>query len=106
MTPRVKHWKAFLSHSGFPERGTGRPDAAVIAELTFSMSRASCHYFHNGPSFRRESLLRFATTGEELPSFHERGQAPSSFHRFRRSFRLGLIDWRYRPAAEAALRTK
>ena len=38
---------------------------------------------------------QIATTPEELPSFHERGQAPSSFHRIRRSFRLRLIDWRY-----------
>jgi len=50
--------------------------------------------------------MRIATTPEELPSFHERGQAPSSFHRLRRSFRLRLIDLRYRQAAETALRTK
>jgi len=33
MTPRVKRWKVFLSHSGFPERGTGGPVAAAVAEL-------------------------------------------------------------------------
>ena len=43
---------------------------------------------------------QIATTPEELPSFHERGQAPSSFHRIRRSFRLGLIDWRYHRVAK------
>ena len=56
--------------------------------------------FTNGPSFPRDPLMRVATTPEELPSFHERGQAPSSFHRIRRSFRLRLIDWRYRREAE------
>ena len=101
MTPRDKRSKAFLSHGEFPERGTGRPDAAAVAELAFSLSCVSCHYFHNGPSYHREPPKRFATTPEELPSFHERGQAPSSFHRFRRSFRLGLIDWRYRHEADA-----
>jgi len=100
MTPRDKRSKAFLSHGEFPERGTGRPDAAAVAELAFSLSCVSCHYFHNGPSYHREPPKRFATTPEELPSFHERGQAPSSFHRIRRSFRLGLIDWRYRREAE------
>ena len=34
-----------LNHGGFPERGTGRPVAAAIARLTFSMSCVSCHYF-------------------------------------------------------------
>ena len=58
MTPRVKRWKAFLSCGGFPERGTGRPVAVAVAELTFSMSCVSCHYFHNGPSFHREPLRR------------------------------------------------
>ncbi len=77
-----------------------------LAELTFSMSCLSCHFFHNGPSFRHETPTRIATTPEELLSFHERGQAPSSLYRIRRSFRLGLIDWRYRREAEAARRTK
>ena len=45
--------------------------------------------------------MQISTTPEELPSFHERGQAPSSLHRVRRSFRLRLIDWRYRREAEA-----
>ena len=101
MTPPTKRSKAFLSLGGFPERGTGRPVAAAIAVLAFSLSCMSCHYFHNGPSYHREPPKQFATTPEELPSFHERGQAPSSFHRIRRSFRLGLIDWRYRREAEA-----
>ena len=65
------------------------------------MSCLSCRYFHNGPSFHREPPERIATTPEELPSFHEIGQAPPSIHRIRRSFRLGLIDWRYRREAEA-----
>jgi hypothetical protein len=99
MTPRDKRSKAFLSHGEFPERGTGRPDAAAVAELAFSLSCVSCHYFHNGPSYHREPPRRFATTPEELPSFHEKGQAPSSFHRIRRSFRHRLIDWRYRREA-------
>ena len=106
MTAQGKRLKMFLSCDEFPERGTGGPVAAVIAELTFSLSRVSCHYFHNGPSFHHDLWERLATTPEELPSFHERGQAPSSFHRFRRSFRLGLIDWRYRREAEATPRTK
>ena len=101
MTPRDKRSKAFLSGGGFPERGAGRPDAAAVAGLAFSLSCASRHYFHNGPSCHCEPLRRVATTPEELPSFHERGQAPSSLHRIRRSFRLGLIDWRYRREAEA-----
>ena len=101
MTPHVKRSRMFLSPGGFPERGTGRPVAVAVAGLTFSMSRSSCHYFHNGPSFRRETPKRITPTPEELPSFHERGQAPSSLHRVRRSFRLGLIDWRYRCEAEA-----
>lgn len=76
----------------------------AAAGLTSSMSGASRPRFHNGPSFCRDPPQgEPATTPEELPSFHERGQAPSSFHRFRRPFRLGLIDWRYRLAeAEAA----
>ena len=88
-----------LSRDGFPERGPGGPVAAAIARLTFSMSCASGHYFHNGPSFPRQLPRERgcpATTPEELPSFRERGQAPSSLHRFRRSFRRGLIDRRYR----------
>ena len=100
MTRRNKRSKTFLSHGGFPERGTGRPGAVAVAELAFSLSCLNSHYFHNGPSYHREPPWRFATTPEELPSFHERGQAPSSLHRIRRSFRLGLIDWRYRREAE------
>ncbi len=92
MASHDKRSKMFLSPGEFPERGTGRPDAVAIAQLAFSMSCMSCHYFHNGPCFHRV----IATTPQELPSFHERGQAPSPFHRIRRSFRLGLIDWRYR----------
>jgi hypothetical protein len=101
MIPHAKHSKTFLSSGGFPERGAGRPGAVAIAGLTFSLSCVSCHYFHNGPSFHRQTLTRLTTTPEELPSFHERGQAPSSFHRIRRSFRLRLIDWRYRRGAKA-----
>jgi hypothetical protein len=88
MTLRNRCLKVFLSLGGFPERGASKPDAAPVAGLTFSLSYAICHYFHNGPSYRHEPLMRFVTTPEELPSFHERGQEPSSFHRFRRSFRL------------------
>ena len=99
MTPHVKHSKVFLNFGEFPERGTGRPVAVAIAELTISLSCTSCHYFHNGPSFRRVPTLWVSTTPEELPSLQEGGQAPSSFHRFRRSFRHGLIDWRYYPDA-------
>lgn len=101
MTPRVPRLKMFLSRDELPERGAGRPGAVAVAELTFSLSELSCHYFHNGPSFHREAARRFATTPEELPSFHERGQAPCSLHRIGRSFRLGLIDWPYRDEAEA-----
>ena len=92
----------FLSVGEFPERGTGRPAAAAITELTFSMSCLNCHYFQRAyqeARFLTRSFLSSpsqVTTPEELPSFHERGQAPSSLHRIRRSFRLGLIDWRYR----------
>ena len=64
------------------------------------MSCVSCRYFHNGPSLHRESPERITTTPEELPSFRERGQAPSSFHRIRRAFRHGLIVWRYRRRQE------
>lgn len=64
------------------------------------MSGGRSRYFHNGPSFRRDRWCGFATTPEELPSFHERGQAPSSFPRVRRPFRHGLIVWRYRVKAE------
>lgn len=35
----------FLSVDEFPERGTGRPGAVAIAELTFSMSRWSSRLF-------------------------------------------------------------
>ena len=38
MTSRIPRWERFLSRGGFPERGTGRPDAVAIAELAFSMS--------------------------------------------------------------------
>jgi hypothetical protein len=103
MTPPSKHSKMFLNFGGFPERGTGRPVAVAVAELAYSMSCLSCHYFHNGPSYHHEPPRRFATTPEELPSFHERGQAPSSLHRIRRSFRLGLIDWRYRYEGHATV---
>src|ERR1019366_5765873 len=104
MTCRRQHSKSFLSLGGFPERGTGRPDAVAVAGLTSSLSGAICHYFHNGSSFHRG--IAALTTPEKLPSFHERGQAPSSFHRVRRSFCLGLIHWRYRRKAETPLRTK
>lgn len=93
--------KVFLSGGGFPERGTGRPGAVAFAELTSSLSGASCHYFPNGPSFHHQSCPRLVTTPEELLSLHERDQASSSFPRLRRSFRLGLIDWRYHGPAEA-----
>src|SRR5271166_1970193 len=104
MTRRRQLSKVFLSLGGFPERGTGRPDAVAVAGLASSLSGAICHYFHYGSSFRRD--LAVLTTPEKLPSFHERGQAPSSFHRVRRSFRLGLIDWRYRGQVEPLPQTK
>ena len=106
MTPRIQRLKALLSGGGFPERGTGGPVAVAIAGLTSFLSGSSGHCFPNGPSFHRGWRKPVPTTPEELPSFHERGQAPSSFHRFRRSFRRGLIDWRYRCKAETLLRTK
>jgi hypothetical protein len=43
----------FLSRGGFPERGAGRPIAAAATELAVSMSCASGHHFHNGPSCPR-----------------------------------------------------
>ena len=46
-----------------------------------------------------------STTPEELPSFRVRGQAPSSLHRIRRSFRRRLIDWRYRFGGSGRSRT-
>ena len=96
MTPGGELLRVFLSGGGFPERGAGRPGAVAVAQLTSPLSLSSCHHFHNGPSFHPGPRKRLLTTPEELPSFHERGQAPSSFHRIRRSFRLRLIDWRYR----------
>ncbi len=96
MTSRVQHLEALLSGGGFPERGTGGPVAVAIAGLTSFLSGLSRHCFPNGPSFHRGWRKPVPTTPEELPSFHERGQAPSSFHRLRRSFRRRLIDWRYR----------
>ena len=102
MTPGGELLRVFLSGGGFPERGAGRPGAVAVAELTSPLSLSSCHHFHNGPSFHPGPRERLLTTPEELPSFHERGQAPSSFHRFRRSFRLRLIDWRYHRRAEAS----
>src|SRR5271165_3254689 len=104
MTPRRQYSKAFLNLGGFPERGTGRPHAVAVAGLTSSLSGTGCHYFHNGSSFGPD--LAVLTTGEELPSFHGRGQAPSPFHRFRRSFCLGLMEGRYHGGAETQLRTK
>ena len=59
------------------------------------MSCTSSHHFHKR-SFLSSGGLRFPITPEELPSFRESGQAPNSLHRVRRSFRQGLIDWRYR----------
>ena len=44
----------------------------------------------------RPCRLRYETTPEELPSFHARGQAPSTFHRISRPFRRRLIGWPYR----------
>jgi len=44
----------------------------------------------------RPCRLRYETTPEELPSFHARGQAPSTFHRMSRPFRRRLIGWLYR----------
>jgi hypothetical protein len=38
----------FLSGSGFPERGTGRPRAVALAGLTFSVSRLSRRHFQAG----------------------------------------------------------
>ena len=85
-----------LSVGGFPERGTGRPNCGRSHRLTFSMSCSSRHYFPTVLPFIASRKDRIATTPEELPSLHERGQAPSSLHRIRRSFRRKLIDWRYR----------
>ena len=68
----------------------------AAAGLTVSMS---CHQW---PLLSQTVLpftgaaCAFPATPEELPSFRESGQAPHSLHRVRRSFRHGLIDWRYR----------
>jgi hypothetical protein len=105
VTPRVKCLKAFLASAVFLKEEQAGLIATAIAELTFSVSCVRCHYFPYGPSYHRGSPVRFTTTPEELPSFHERGQAPSSFHRIGRSFRLGLIDWPYRCVCSGRSRT-
>ena len=46
MTRRVECWEVFLSGGGFPERGTGGPDAVAAVGLTVSVSQSSCHDFH------------------------------------------------------------
>jgi hypothetical protein len=101
MTPRRQYSKAFLSLGGFPERGTGQPHAVAVAGLTFSLSGANLPLLSQRFFISSQAGLRQdATTTKELPSFRGRGQAPSPFHRFRRSFCLGLMDWRYRCRAD------
>ncbi len=97
MTARLGRWRAFLSAGGFPERGTGRTWCGRSRHANFPLVRGALAItFTTVLPFIATRRGGHATTPEELPSFHERSQAPSSFHRFRRSFRRGLIDWRYR----------
>jgi hypothetical protein len=80
---------------------------AATLVLTSSLPSSGPHYFPTDLPFVTDGLKGLsATTPEELPSFRKRGQAPSLLHRVRRSFRLGLIDWRYRPELARAGRSR
>jgi len=87
----------FLSAGGLLERGTSEPEAVATAGLTIPMSWNGWHFFHtDSPFVEIPHKWGPPTTPGRLLSFRKRGQAPSSLHRIRRSFRHGLIDWRYR----------